>query len=108
MPVRRKTAPAPSCQLHGYHSPKPLWIERHHIQPLGMGGPDVAANWLSCCPTGHFNIHALMGPLANGKPMPSGGTTSERAYAQRGVDAWVAAGKPGDPHAAYGLHRPAA
>ncbi len=100
---RSISAPVQRCQLHTRHVPAPLWIERHHIQPLGMGGPDEADNWLWCCPTGHFNIHALMGPAANGQAMPAGGTLLERRYALAGIDKWVAAGKPGSPHAAYGI-----
>ena len=104
--IRHRAQAPPTCQLHGYHIPKPLWIERHHVQPLGMLGPDEPGNWLWCCPTGHYDIHALLGPLANGKGMPKGGTASERAAAKRGYDMWVAAGKPGNPAAAYGLHAP--
>lgn len=96
------TAPQ-KCQLHTRHIPVPLWIEKHHVQPLSMGGADEAGNWLFCCPTGHYNIHALMGPLANTGTMPAGGTVLERRWAQEGYDRWVAAGRPGNPHGAYGL-----
>lgn len=93
-----------TCQLHGYHSPKPLVIVKHHVQPLGMLGPDDESNWMYVCDTGHRNIHTLMGPLVNKGVMPAGGTRTERAAAQAGYDKWVAAGKPGNSHAAYGLH----
>lgn len=95
---------APVCQLHARHTPTPLVIIKHHVIPLGMGGPDLASNWAWCCDTGHRNVHTLMGPIANGKPMPARGTASERALAQAGYDGWVALGRPGDPHSAYGAH----
>lgn len=97
---------AQPCQLHKTHSPKPLVIVKHHVQPLGMGGADSPENWLYVCDTGHRNVHTLMGPLANEGKMASGGTKSERAAAQEGYDKWVAAGKPGNPHSAYGLVHP--
>lgn len=93
-----------ACELHASHRPKPLAIVKHHIQPLGMGGPDEASNWLFCCDTGRRNIHTLMGPLANHGAEPITGTASERAAAIDGYNRWVAAGRPGNPHAAYGIH----
>lgn len=93
------------CQLHGSHRPEPLVIVKHHVQPLGMGGPDEPGNWAWTCDTGHRNVHTLMGPLANDGAMPAGGTRAERALAREGFDRWVAAGKPGNPHAAYGVAR---
>ena len=103
--VRRAKA-AQACQLHGYHSPRPLVIVKHHRVPLGCGGPDLESNWLWVCDTGHRDLHYLMGPIFNGKPMPAGGTAKERATAKLALQEWVAMGKPGDGHAAYGLHAP--
>lgn len=68
-----------------------------------MGGPDVLSNKKRVCPTGHGNIHAAMAAIVFGKPLPNV-HRSELALAQEGYDRWVAAGKPGNPHAAYGLH----
>lgn len=95
---------ADGCDMHGYHRPKPLRIEIHHIQPLGMAGPNVAANKVSICPSGHFNVHRLLDDLLHGLPMRRGGTRRERALARQGYDAWVAAGKPGHP--VYQLEHP--
>lgn len=94
------------CQLHATHRPTPLVTVKHHVQPLGMGGPDEPGNWLWTCDTGHRNVHALLGPLANGGAMPDGGTRTERAAARDGFDRWVAADRPGNPHAAYALTPP--
>lgn len=94
------------CQVHKTHSPKPLVIVKHHIQPLGMGGPDEESNWLWVCDTGHRNIHTLMGPLANKGVQPKQGTVLERQYAIEGVNRWIVAGRPGDSHAAYALANP--
>lgn len=95
------------CFLHADHGEaEPLILVVHHVQPRGMGGKDVASNRARVCDTGHRNVHTLLGKLANGYPMPAGGTASERALAQEGYDRWVTAGRPGDPHAAYALHPP--
>jgi hypothetical protein len=87
----------PKCEVHAYHRPQPLRVDVHHIQPRGMGGADVPGNKIRVCPTGHFNIHRLMGSLLKGLPMPRTGTKAERKLAQRGYDEWVDADKPGRP-----------
>ena len=94
------------CSLHHTHIPQSAWVELHHIQPAAMGGPDAPDNLAACCPTGHYNTHSYMAWLifgkATGAPEPVH-TSSERELAQQGVDKWTAAGKPGNPHASYGL-----
>jgi hypothetical protein len=55
--VYRTSAP---CQVHQSHTPKPHINEIHHIWPKGDGGPDIAANRLVICATGHNNVHALI------------------------------------------------
>lgn len=35
-------------------------MEKHHIWPLGMGGPDVPDNWVWVCPTTHTNTHEIL------------------------------------------------
>ena len=94
---------AGTCALHAFHRPKPLLLVIHHVQPRGMGGADVSENRVAVCDTGHRNAHMELAALVFGTPSP-GGTKSEKALAQRGYDAWVAADKPGNPHAAYALH----
>lgn len=90
------------CLVHGSHRPEVITPHDHHIQPLGMGGPDVATNIVTICPTGHGNVHAALAAIVFGHEMPKV-TRRERELAQAGFDAWVRAGRPGNPHAAYGL-----
>lgn len=51
---------APDCQVHRRHSPHVAEPDLHHIWPKGQGGPDVPANRVSICPTGHRNVHELL------------------------------------------------
>jgi hypothetical protein len=97
---------AGACHVHGSHRPAPLLLHVHHVQPLGMGGPDVETNKVTVCPTGHFNIHTVLAALVFGHPVPKS-TQNERHLAEVGYEMWAGAGKPGNPHAAYGLHGPA-
>lgn len=48
------------CQVHSKHIPASHINERHHIWPLGKGGPNVADNQIVVCATGHSNIHDLL------------------------------------------------
>ncbi len=48
------------CQIHGVHNPASHINHVHHIWPLGDDGPDVAANRIVVCATGHENIHNLL------------------------------------------------
>lgn len=105
------TLPVVACQVHPgatYHRPKPLRLVVHHVQPLGMGGPDVPSNWVVTCDTGHFNLHRLMGILLHadggaGQPetrqltAADHGTVFERSYAQLGYAMWVHSERPGRP-----------
>lgn len=91
-----------SCHVHGSHRPAVITTHTHHIQPLGMGGPNVAANKVEICPTGHANTHAALAAIVFGKPVPKV-ARAELELARRGYAAWVAAGKPGNPHAAFAL-----
>lgn len=49
------------CRCVTAHSPTLLEneAEGHHVWPLGMGGPDVAANMRWLCPTTHTKVHNL-------------------------------------------------
>lgn len=45
------------CGCVKVHQPALRMTERHHIMPLGYGGPDRADNWVTLCPTGHYVVH---------------------------------------------------
>lgn len=93
------------CRVHGSHRPEVITLHVHHVLPLSMGGPNLAENKVVVCPTGHFNVHAVLASLVFGKPLPRA-TRKETELAHRGYQAWVDAGRPGNPHGAYGLHVP--
>jgi hypothetical protein len=83
------------CQIHRYHWPPVRETVLHHRFPTGMGGPDVQANLVRICPTGHASIHRAIRAIIRGlKPF---GTRAELALAQHAVSEWTAAGKPGRP-----------
>ena len=48
-----------ACVCVADHNPEPRDLERHHIWPLGRGGPDVAVNVVAICPSTHTNSHIL-------------------------------------------------
>lgn len=49
------------CAVHRHKTRVP--IDRHHIWPLGMGGPDTPENIVTVCPNGHRDIHDYMREL---------------------------------------------
>lgn len=61
------------CRCVATHRPEPLELERHHVWPLGMGGPDEDWNQVWVCPTTHTNTHEILrafmrfGPLTWGE-----------------------------------------
>lgn len=67
------TAPAGTtapCQVHRNHIPSSHVNEVHHVWPRGDGGPDVPANRVVICATGHNSVHHLLDAYrrANGDP----------------------------------------
>jgi hypothetical protein len=73
------------CDVHGEHRPGLTVCDVHHIWPQGEGGPDVAANRVNVCPTGHRNIHEALNALKKGKTPPKV-ARKELALAQLGWD----------------------
>lgn len=59
------------CSCVADHHPEPAHLEKHHIWPLGEGGPDVAANVVWICPTTHTNAHLLEGAWKRAKGQPT-------------------------------------
>lgn len=47
-----------TCAVHRHRELVP--IERHHVWPLGEGGPDAPTNRIVVCANGHYSIHALL------------------------------------------------
>jgi hypothetical protein len=79
------TLPGDQCAVHHAHRPTPLRTVVHHIWPQEYGGPTVPENLVKVCDTGHYNIHALLAQLMDGKEM-TGGDGLERAHAALGFD----------------------
>lgn len=53
------------CEVHAVHAPRikrgdKFTVHRHHVWPLGEGGPDREDNVIYVCPTGHDAIHELL------------------------------------------------
>lgn len=48
------------CLIHPTHQPHPHVNHLHHVWPRGDGGPNIEANRVVVCPTGHYNIHHLL------------------------------------------------
>lgn len=79
-----------TCAVHVHHEHVPM--ERHHVWPLGDGGPDVEANKITVCANGHYSIHAYLDLLVrHGGEVPwdTGKYYGPhvRSYALKGYDA---------------------
>lgn len=48
------------CAIHSKHIPETHLNERHHVWPLGEGGPNIEDNLITLCATGHNNVHELL------------------------------------------------
>lgn len=48
------------CACVGNHNPNPMELHRHHVHPLGEGGPATDDNVVWLCPTSHVNVHELL------------------------------------------------
>ncbi len=79
------------CEVHKAHTPRSHINEKHHVWPLGHGGPDIPTNLVVVCATGHNNIHRLLELMLRGNgqvayPTLRQFTTGERQYARLGYD----------------------
>lgn len=86
--IRLTTQP---CQLHSRHMPETHINHRHHVFPLGDGGPDIEDNIVVVCPTGHTNLHDLIShyKMYQGNPpyqITRRYSLEERKYAKLGWD----------------------
>jgi hypothetical protein len=57
---QRAPVQLPRCLCVADHQPEPQSLDRHHIWPLGMEGPDTPGNIVVICPTTHRNVHELL------------------------------------------------
>lgn len=48
------------CACVSNHNPNVNHVHRHHIWPLGEGGPNEDWNLVWLCPTTHENVHVLL------------------------------------------------
>lgn len=79
------------CQAHVRHTPASHINQHHHVWPLGDHGPDIPANRVVLCPTGHVNTHSLLDAYrkAGGDPgwqVRRRYSVKEREYAAVGWD----------------------
>jgi len=89
-----KTTAAP-CIFHARHTPQPHVNHKHHVLPLGLGGPDVQDNEVVVCPTMHANIHTILDRAVKLSTFPPWEFLkrfgpADRQIARRGWDAFVA------------------
>jgi len=84
---------APSeCQVAKWtHRPVATRYVKHHIQPQTAGGKTVPENLATLCDNCHYTVHMLLFNLAKGTVPPMKGTRAQRALAQQGYAACVAA-----------------
>jgi len=88
------------CLCVKHHTPQPLELNVHHIWPLAMGGPNVADNQVTICPSTHSSTHSLLRQMVTaGRELSYAelNATHERAVprfaadlAQRGYRAYAA------------------
>lgn len=83
---------APSCPCVKVHSPKPAYLQKHHIVPQSWGGQTVPDNLISICGTCHDATHDALNRLvkAQGETDLSGYPRYARELALRAVRAYVA------------------
>lgn len=78
------------CVCHHHRELVP--IEKHHIWPLGMGGPDAEYNKVPVCANAHYSIHAFMDLLVKGEgaqpPTWRQYGAKVRRYARSGYSQW--------------------
>lgn len=65
------------CVCMAEHRPAPLELERHHIWPTGMGGPDVDSNIAWVCPTTHTNCHEMLRAMVRDQTIVAYSTFAE-------------------------------
>ncbi len=76
------------CQGATYHSPQPLWTERHHVIPMYLSallGLPVVTIVVPLCETEHGNVHHALHHLINTGENPHRFADRTQGYVD---DAW--------------------
>lgn len=55
------------CPCVKRHSPKPAYLQRHHIHPEGWGGKTVRDNLIDICGTIHDATHSAINKLVRAR-----------------------------------------
>lgn len=82
---------AAQCVGAKVHYPRPLRFVWHHILPQICGGQSTPDNLAALCDSCHYSVHILLYSLAQGAVLKVG-TAAQRALAQQGYAAALAAG----------------
>lgn len=95
--VREITQAESPCPCPVTH-PSLLVLDRHHVWPLGWGGPDTPENLEAICPNVHRLCHTLLNRMKrNNGPLPYIEARRYgmfvRALAERGWQRMIDAGK---------------
>lgn len=92
---RHALLPGPAvCVCVSVHVPRVHRFHVHHVQPRSWGGGDDPSNLVWLCPSGHYNVHALLNHYVRAMGEPSwelrrGFSPYTRGLAERAWVAWV-------------------
>lgn len=95
--------PRYTCKCVSKHVPRPLELHKHHVWPLGEGGPDVRENLVILCPTTHSNVHRLWRLYEQNEGRPPWDVLRNyseyaRAIVEKGRHLRTGAGSSGEGH----------
>ena len=87
----------PPCQCSAEHRPAVMQVDKHHLWPVYLGGPEHPATLLGLCQTTHANVHRLLRAMVSAGtwlPRPPGVPRYSHQVATLGFQAWDAASRP--------------
>lgn len=92
--ITEAESPCPCPLIH----PPLLVLDRHHLWPLGWGGPDIADNIVPICPNAHRLAHTLLNRMKKaGSPLSYAEARKYglvvRSLAERGWKKMIDAGR---------------
>lgn len=87
------------CVCVNKHVPEPRELHRHHVWPLGEGGPDKSSNLRWLCPSTHSNVHRLWREWDAAGGQPPWEVRRDYSYYTRGLvaEGWAQAHPAGVP-----------